>query len=141
MKLLIALLLSLLALPSYAACTWTANAAGVQGACDTTPVAPSSTDGLPLEAQSIWRTSSVKTISVIVEGAGVMTAGGVLQAYLKNPVTGTWARVADGSLDLYVAAVQYQGFSGLYVPVSRGSIAYVASGLGVASVIYISAGY
>jgi hypothetical protein len=141
MKLLIALLLSLLAAPSYAACTWASNSNGAQGSCDTTPVAPTSTDGMSLDANSFWSTSNVKAISVIVETAGTMTAGGVLQAYVKNPISGTWVRVADGSLDLFVAAVANQGFTGIYVPVARGRIAYVASGLGVASTIYITAAY
>ena len=140
-KLLLALLCSTLALPAYAACTWTnPTGYGVQGACDTTPVAPSSNDGLLLESQT-FGPSAVKGVVVIVETGGTMTAGGVLQAYVKNPISGTWVRVADGSLDLTVSAVASQGFVGIYVPVPRGRIAYVASGLGVSCTIYINPAY
>jgi hypothetical protein len=138
--LLIALLLGL-STPAYAACVWTAPTTfGAQGACDTTPVAPTVNDGLQLEAQ-VFGPSSVKAIAVVVETAGTMTAGGVLQAYVKNPISGTWVRVADGSLDLVVSAVASQAFTAIYVPVPRGRIAYVASGVGVACTIYLNPAY
>ena len=137
-KFLFAVLALSLYLPAHAACTWTGNAYGVQGACDNTPAAPSTTDGLSLEGSSVW-SAATKGFVVIVEAAGAMTAGGILQAYLRNPNTGTWVRVADGSLDLTVSAVTNQGFLGMYVPVSKGRIAYVPSGLGVSSTVHIIA--
>lgn len=139
-KILIAAVLATLPSLASAACTWSTTERGSLGVCDTTPVAPSAeSDGLRLGPSTFQR--GVSAFVVHVETAGTMTAGGVLQAYLYNPVTSNWNRVADGSLDFTVSAVARQSFTGFLVSVPYGRIAYVASGAGVTTNIYLNAAY
>lgn len=140
MKTLLVVLALLSPLAADAACTWTATERGALGVCDTTPVAPSAnTDGILLGGVTFQ--PNVKGFVVHVETAGTMTAGGVIQAYLQNPITLQWNRVADGSLDFTTSAVGDQAFPGVTVNVSLGRLAYVASGVGVTANIYINAAY
>lgn len=134
-KILVAVLSVVIPLAAEAACTWTSTDRGVQGVCDTTPVAPSGSDGLALGGALF--TPNVKAYVVHAETAGTMTAGGTLQAYLLNPVTSNWNRAPD--LDVTVQALARQTFTGLSVNVSQGRVAYVASGVGVTVNIYINA--
>lgn len=96
------------------------------------------TGNLPTASTAGLSLSEVRGFTVHVEAAAAMTAGGTLLAYMWNPVTERWNRVADGSLDLVVSAVQYQTFSGFEVTGnSPQRIAYVPSGIGQASTIWI----
>jgi hypothetical protein len=64
------------------------------------------------------------------------TAGGTLQAYVRNVETGNWGRVPD--LDLTAIAATTQSWPGLFVPVSRGRVAWVPNGIGtVNGAVYI----
>jgi hypothetical protein len=68
-------------------------------------------------------------------GGAAMTAGGKLKAYIYNPFLGRYAETPD--LDLTVAALPYQGFTGFTVPADWGYIAYVPSGTGQAGSIFL----
>lgn len=128
----------LLATPASASKTWAkgyrAQFSAVATCTTGTESAPSGTgDGLSL--------AGIHGFAVYVEtGAGAMTAGGKLLAYLFNPETGTWDPVSDGTLDLTVSAVASQAFSGFAVYGGTGRIAYVPSGVGLAVHIYIVGG-
>lgn len=129
-KLLMAALLALAALPAAASCTWTYSGHTAVGTCTTgTESTLAASDGLPLVD---WRAFS--GVSVYAETAGTMTAS-VLQAWAQNPVTGAWMRVPD--LDLTVQALAKQGWFGLSVPSPTGRIAWLPSGTGLATTIYI----
>jgi hypothetical protein len=135
MKKLFAVLALLAFTPARSATTWAeittlpSWARGASATCTTgTESAPAAaTDGLDL--------GSFAGFTVVIEGSGAMTAGGSLLAYVRNPATGTWARAPD--LDLTVAAIQYQAFAGFLVTADLGRVAFVPSGVGVSSVIYI----
>lgn len=137
-KIFTALLCALLALPAWATCSTDSTASThATVTCTTgTESAPSqsSTDGLRLE-----QFRPVVGITVHAETAGTMTAGGVLQAYAQNPVTGQWNRSPD--LDLTVQALARQAWVGLSVPAARGRIVWYPSGTGLATTIYIIAAY
>jgi hypothetical protein len=136
-KLSAALLALALAVPSYATETWAKGARGAFSAVATC------TTGTGTEAAPTTSTSAglslagIHGFTVHIETSGTMTAGGKLLAYLFNPETGNWTPVSDGSLDLTVSAVASQSFSGFAVYGGGGRIAYVPSGVGVASHIYI----
>lgn len=93
-----------------------------------TGTAPSAvTDGIML--------ADFATVQVCVSpSSGSLTAGSLL-AYLWNPGTRAWYRAPD--LDLSVAAGTGNCFIGINFRVSGAKLAYVPSGLGVASVTYI----
>lgn len=123
----------LIAAPAAAApVVWTApftySVVGVrnaQGASPATADAPVdlSNDGIDLRG--------LASITVFVKtGGAAMTAGGKLLAYLRNPVSGAWAYVGDGSLDLTVGALVSQSFTGIRVYYMAGRLAYIPSGLG-----------
>lgn len=73
--------------------------------------------------------------SIHAEAAAAMTAGGKLLAYVYNPVTGRWNPAPE--MDLVVANLQYQFFTGWSVAADVGRIAYVPSGVGQAVTVYI----
>lgn len=133
---ILALVVALAAAPAFAATTWTADTTTPyrtsKAVCTTgTEAAPSvATQGLPL--------NGLAGFTVHAEAAAAMTAGGVLQAYLWNPVTARWNRAPD--LDLTVSAVQWQSFAGFQVAAGTGRIAYVPSGIGQAVNIYVIGG-
>lgn len=135
MKTLFAAVALLLSLPAYATITWTSADNGlvsIASCTSTTESAPTLvTEGLSL--------AGVKGIVVVIETAGTLTAGGVLQAYIWNDSAGTpsWVRVPDH--DLTVQALAKQAFSGFAVTSPRGRIAFIPSGVGLASTIYITA--
>lgn len=68
-------------------------------------------------------------------GGAAMTAGGKLLAYIFNPFLGRYAPAPD--LDITVGANAYQAFSGFEVVADWSYIAYVPSGTGQASSIFI----
>lgn len=129
--------LALLAIssPASAATTWADLAAlpswsrGVSATCTTgTESAPAAaTDGIAL--------NGFAGFSVTIETGGTMTAGGQLLAYMRNASSGNWVRAPD--LDLVVQALANQSFGGFTVTADVGRVAYVPSGVGVASTIYI----
>lgn len=144
-KMLAALAVLLLPLAALATTTWTDEVTpnyvrSVKGASPTaTGIEPApvtstvSTDGINLR--------NTEGITVIVETTtgGNMTAGGKLNAYFWNPSTGKWCPVSDGSLDLTVAAVPTQAWSGLTVTSDYGRIAWEPNGLGTSTNVYIRA--
>jgi hypothetical protein len=72
----------------------------------------------------------------MLKTASAATAGGTLQAYVLNPETSAWYRVAD--LDLTATATTLQSWPGLWVPVPRGRIYYNPVGIGsVVTTIYL----
>lgn len=88
------------------------------------------TDGLPL--------AGCNGFTVHAKSGAAFTAGGKLLAYLRNPVDGTWNYVADGSLDLVLAAVTGQSWGGIRVePGTIERIAYLPSGAGGSNPITI----
>lgn len=122
---------------SAAPATYTATDSGLKAVCAaTTCDAPTVvTEGLALQGGP-----SICGVSVMVETAGTMTAGGKLLAYMWNPESGDankWLPVPD--LDQTVAALAKQGFPALYVPVAtKGSrLTFIASGVGLANTIFI----
>lgn len=140
-KLILAALLALLLpLTASAACTFTNAGAVNVNTCTTgteSTLTQSSTEGLSLD--SAFFSKPVTGLAVHVETAGTMTAGGFLQAYLQNPITGQWNRAPD--LDVSVSALARQSFLGLRVVSSKGRLAYLPSGVGLASVIYLVPSY
>jgi hypothetical protein len=126
------------ATPAVATTTWaeitglSSNARGVTATCTTgSESAPSaSTAGILL------RGAKGLSITVKTSSGGNMTAGGKLLAYSLNPATSTWGRVADGSLDLVVAAIPEQGFAGFTVTADVGSVAWVPDSVGTAVTVY-----
>lgn len=138
MKTLALTILTAIAFPALATTTWSEVHRGmpagvhcVKGAFTlTTEAAPTAaTDGISL--------SDLDGLSVEAEAVTAMTAGGRYLAYLYNPTTGNWAPVSDGSLDLTASAVTQQSWPGFTVTVPHGRIAWVPSGIGVASDLYI----
>lgn len=104
----------------------------IKAACTTgTESAPTLvTEGIDLRGLS--------SLSVAVETAGTMTAGGTLQAYVWNPVTAQWNRCP--ALDLTVQALASQAFPTLRVEAGFGRFTYVPNGVGVACSIYVVGG-
>jgi hypothetical protein len=70
----------------------------------------------------------IKAVSVFLKTASAATAGGTLQAYLMNNLTGEWYRAAD--LDLTATATTVQTWPAIYVPVSSGRLYYNPVGIG-----------
>lgn len=105
---------------------------GVKATCTSgTELAPSgATAGFDLQLATGF--------AVFVESAATAFTAGKLLAYLYNPISGAWSAAPD--LDLTVAAVVSQGFSGFRVPCNSGRIAFVPSGLGQACTVYINGG-
>jgi hypothetical protein len=135
-KYLFAALLAVLALPAAATCTHADGGTYTTITCTTgteSTLTASSAEGLKLNTLF----SRTMGLSVHAETAGTMTAGGVLQAYVQNPVTGNWNRVPD--LDLTVQALARQSFVGLAIVNQMGRIAWLPSGTGLATTIYITA--
>lgn len=142
MKKLIAVAVAILLLPlaaSAAAPTFTVTGSGIKIVCAaTTCDAPTLvTEGLALQGGP-----SICAVSVMVETAGTMTAGGLLKVYVWNPESGDvnkWLSVP--SQDQTVAALAKQGFDSVYVPVSTkdSRVTVVGSGVGLAHTIYINA--
>lgn len=116
------------------AIVWTETTrVSVQGVADTgTEAAPVALiDGLEL--------SDVLGFAVHVE-SGSAFAGGTLDAYLLNEVTGNWNRSPE--LDLAVdAALSAQGFSGFEVSSPSSRIAYIPNGIAAALTIYINGSF
>lgn len=134
----VATLAALAAGPVLATTTWTdvhrgmpADVHCVKGAFTTT------TEAAPTAATDGFSLSDVDGLSLEAEGASTLTAGGKYIAYIYNPTTSAWAPVSDGSLDLTAAAVPKQAWSGFTVTVPYSRIAWVPSGVGVASDLYI----
>lgn len=90
----------------------------------------SATDGLPLYG--------ITGFTVYAKSGSAFTAGGRLLAYMRNPVDGVWSYVADGSMDLVLAAVTSQAFAGfIVVDGHHDRIAYLPSGAGGSNPITI----
>jgi hypothetical protein len=123
-------------LPNYVRAVkgWNPTATGTEPAPVTSTV---STDGLDLRNLQGLSFEVETCSSVCTLAGGNMTAGGKLNAYLWNPVTGKWLPVSDGSLDLTVAAVPGQSFSGFTVTGDYSRIAMEPNGLGTSSATYI----
>lgn len=80
--------------------------------------------------------TGVEGVNVILKTSAAATAGGILQAYVLNVETGTWARAAD--LDLTATATTNQTWPALWVAVRRGRLYYNPSGVGsVTTTIYL----
>jgi hypothetical protein len=110
--------------------TWANNnKTAIMSSSTGTESAPSTaTAGLPLDG--------ITAVSVVLSTASNATAGGTLQAYVRNVETGNWGRVPD--LDLTAIAATTQSWPAIYVPVSRGRVAWVPNGIGsVTPVVYI----
>lgn len=137
-KTVAAVLALLLAAPALGTTTWTKDPTSQTPVSKLVASTGTETGDPPTLATDGLALSDLRGFTVHVEAAAAMTAGGLLLAYLWNPVTARWIRVADGSLDLTVAAIQYQSFGGFRIdgdgPVR---IAYVPSGIGQASTIWI----
>lgn len=141
MKKFLAIALVVLLKPVVAAAaapTFATTASGIKITCGaTTCDAPTLvTEGLALQGGP-----SICAISVIVETAGTMTAGGKLLAYIWNPESADsnkWAPVPD--FDITVSALAKQGFPSIYVPVqTKGArLTFVSSGIGVANIAYVN---
>lgn len=130
-------LLALLALcPALAFATSTTTS--TNGGKYVTVVFTTGTESAPTNEDTVGiRLDGLKGVVVMVETGSAMTAGGLFLAYIRNPVSGYWERVADGSLDLTVSAVTKQGWPGLFIPVDDGRITWVPSGIGVAGTLYL----
>jgi hypothetical protein len=134
--------LALLVLPLWAeaSCTHASAGPNVVITCTTgteSTLTQSSTEGLGLGSAFFGKATT--GLAVHVETAGTMTAGGVLRAWLQNPLTGQWNRAPD--LDVPVQALARQGFLGLSVVSAKGRIAFLPDGVGLAAVIYIIPSY
>jgi hypothetical protein len=79
--------------------------------------------------------AGLKGFAVFVEAGAAMTAGGKLVAYSLNPATMAYAPVPE--LDVTVAALVREGFAGFSLASDFGRIAYVPSGTGQASSVYL----
>ncbi len=81
-------------------------------------------------------TYGVKAVSVYVEAAvGAMTAGGKLLAYVLNPASSVWMRLPE--MDITVTALQNESYTGLEVLGDYSYLAYVPSGVGRATELYL----
>jgi hypothetical protein len=116
------------------AIVWTEpTSVSAKGVADTgTEAAPTAlTDGLEL--------SDVLGFAIHVE-SGSAFAGGTLDAYLLNQVTGSWNRSPD--LDIIVdASLSKQGFAGFEVSSPNGRVAYVPNGIAAGLTIYINGSF
>ena len=101
----------------------------VMQAGDGTEDAPAAvTDGLDL--------TGLSGVTVMMKTSGNATAGGTLQAYVMNPETSAWYRVAD--LDLTATATTVQSWPGIWVPVARGRVTWIPNGIGsVVTTVYL----
>lgn len=77
----------------------------------------------------------VATYMVYLESASGAFAGGTLECYLQNLLSGKWNRRQD--MDLTVGALTNECFGGFEVDARFGRLAFVPQGLGVGSTIYI----
>ena len=104
-----------------------------QGVADTgTEAAPVAlTDGLGL--------SNIFGFSIHVE-SGSAFAGGTLEGYLLNEVTGSWNRAPD--LDIAVdASLLKQGFAGFEVSSPSSRVSYVPNGIAAGLTMYINGSF
>lgn len=81
------------------------------------------------------KTCSAFTGSTCSAVGGNMTAGGKLQAWIRNPVTSSWARAPD--LDITVTAVAEEAYPGYTVSMPFGTIAFDPNGVGTGVELYI----
>jgi hypothetical protein len=117
------------ALPALGGYQWSrAHGTTSRGVKYSQCITTSGTEEGPLGPNDGLDLTAMKEINVTVRAESLMSSGGVLQAYLQDS-SGTWKRVADGSLDLAVARCTTVAFVGVPVP-DRGRIAYLPSGLG-----------
>lgn len=132
--------ITILAWATVASATFTFSNVMQPGVLNSRCVTTTGTESNTLAAGSGLDMSGIQGFTVHVKTSGSnMTAGGVLQAYLLNPIDGTWNRVADGSMDLTVSAAASQAFAGFRVqPSTHGRIAYLPSGVGLAVTIDIN---
>lgn len=139
-KLIAVLLLLAAPLAAFASCTHATSGPVTTITCTTgteSTLTASSSEGMGLDGTFFGKL--VSGIAVHAETAGTMTAGGSLQAYLQNPATGAWNRAPD--LDLTTQALARQAWLGLKVVSSKGRIAYLPSGVGLAVTIYLVGSY
>lgn len=99
-------------------------------------VATTGTESAPAAATDGLNLYGITGFSVTIEAAGAMTAGGLLLAYVRHPVSGVWARAPD--LDLVVSALTNQAFPGFVVTSDMGRVAFVPSGVGQGATIYVA---
>lgn len=128
MKMILAVAALLFASLASATCTWSpTRGGGVQAVCTT------GTEANALLATDGYNLGSVSGVIVHAEASTPMTAGGVLQAYLYNPISKQWNRAP--SYDLTVAALVAQAFPAVSM-VSQ-QLAFLPSGVGVGLTIYM----
>lgn len=126
-----------LAAPAFAATTYTQDTTVPENFVRVSKVVcTTGSESAPAAATDGLSLYGLTGFSVTIEAAGAMTAGGVLQAYVRHPVSGVWARAPD--LDLVVAALTNQAFGGFTVVADMARIAFVPSGVGQGSTIYVS---
>jgi hypothetical protein len=102
-------------------------------------VADSGTEAAPVALTDGLELSDILGFAIHAE-SGSAFAGGTLDAYLLNEVTGNWNRSPD--LDLIVdAALSAQGFSGFGVSSPTSRIAYVPNGIAAGLTIYINGSF
>ena len=124
-------------LPARATCTWTSVGVTAKGVCTTgSETVLGASDGLLLSGGAY----NFRGLMVFAESGSTFTSG-MLQAYLWNPVSAQWDRFPDW--DLSVQPLSAQGFGNIpvvtVVPGTR--VAWLPSGVGVGSTIYITPGY
>ena len=118
-------------LNAHAATTWTKPAQNVSLCTESTGTGSAPTlvtDGLLL--------ADFATVQVCIQTTGAAFTAGSLLAYLWDPSLRVWLRAPD--LDLSVAAGSGNCFIGINFRVSGGKLAYIPSGLGAASVTYLT---
>lgn len=141
-RLFILLLAVAFALPVPAATTWTTNTSQTTdlvrvsvGTFTTgTEAAPTAGVGTAPNQKGL-DLFGIEGGTVIIETAGTMTAGGVLKAYIYNPITTNWIPMPDMDITVPAAASHSASF---FVWGDWSRIAFVPSGVGLASTIYIS---
>lgn len=118
--------------------TTTTQAGVVTGSVGTSVIltSDSGTQSAPTtNAQGLYL-KGIRAVSVFLKTSAAATAGGTLQAYLMNNLTGEWHRAAD--LDLTATATTLQTWPAIYVPVSSGRLYYNPVGIGsVTTTVYI----
>lgn len=126
----LAIALVLLAAASVAVAT-TTTTAGTALPNVTIAASTTGTESAPSGASVGLDLTNIGGVLVMLKTTSAATAGGTLQAYVYNNEVAAWYRVAD--LDLTATATTLQSWPALYVPVSRGRITWVPSGIGSVS--------
>jgi hypothetical protein len=136
MKKILAVAAALL-FPFYAhavAATWSDTDTGVKavcasGTCDAPVAAASLTDGLDL---TTTRAKGI-LVTVCADSGQTLSGAGTLTAYNRDPAVALWAVLPDMNLSPATATVRCISFAGLYVPVSKGRVLWVPTGVTVSA--------